>query len=794
MRLCTFCLIAGLSMLSTAGCLRRQTNSQPSTGVARQWKSALHQAYRILETRQLEQLKAPLGAAREFARRYPAHRYAAKTAEYGALELLLRFQTTEATREYLRAKQLALAADDLETAAGSMHALSNIYLQAGNLGDAREAAEQALHILPARSKAGVRAGIQNHYARILSRSGRFAEAIRVFSEVIATAEREGLVELRANAWKLSSREYALLGDLDRAEHAIRESLRIRALTRDREMASDYHDLADIMIRAGRHLEAQAWLDRASARAAESVRFSAWRIDALRARAHLALGQPREALEKARRSVRALQESRTFLLPGDWLRSHSTPSDNPHGLLVDAALAEFARTGNPLLLSEAFAASEARRALSLRAAARNTAIPPAQAARYWRTAAELDAAYTELMDSPPGSAAASSAQAKLTQSRLALAEIEASFDTAITKASAGLATPSPAQLKPDEAFIAFQLGETGSYAWTLARTGLSVTRLPSQARIEAEHQALMSDVSATPRAALLCRTLFGELPPAARRARSWLLAVEGPLFETPFAALVTGHAAGRPTFLIEDHSLQLVPGSWALERRRPARQAGLFLGVGDPVYNQADPRRRDSAWRLFQAQASSAPELARLAGSGAEVEQCAKEWPASRILSGPEATPDQFSTALSDSPYAAIHLAVHVVPAPDAPRENLIALSLAPAGRPSYVGPEWIGARRIDQSLVVMNGCRSGSGAVTGEGLLGLSRAWLRAGATRVLSTLWPTNDNGGAFAREFYRRFRRDRLTHAEALRQTQLTMAASTDWRADPRHWAAYFLTGYPE
>jgi len=95
----------------------------------------------------------------------------------------------------------------------------------------------------------------------------------------------------------------------------------------------------------------------------------------------------------------------------------------------------------------------------------------------------------------------------------------------------------------------------------------------------------------------------------------------------------------------------------------------------------------------------------------------------------------------------------------------------------------------------MNGCRSGSGVISaGEGLMGLTRAWLRAGASRVLSTYWPTLDDGGALTSEFYRQLTTNRFSTAEALRRAQLAMIAHGDLRADPRYWAAYFLIGYPD
>ena len=67
-------------------------------------------------------------------------------------------------------------------------------------------------------------------------------------------------------------------------------------------------------------------------------------------------------------------------------------------------------------------------------------------------------------------------------------------------------------------------------------------------------------------------------------------------------------------------------------------------------------------------------------------------------------------------------------------------------------------------------------------------------ASRVLSTYWPTLDDGGALTSEFYRQLTTNRFSTAEALRRAQLAMIAHGDWRADPRYWAAYFLIGYPD
>ncbi len=71
---------------------------------------------------------------------------------------------------------------------------------------------------------------------------------------------------------------------------------------------------------------------------------------------------------------------------------------------------------------------------------------------------------------------------------------------------------------------------------------------------------------------------------------------------------------------------------------------------------------------------------------------------------------------------------------------------------------------------------------------------MRAGASRVVSTYWPTVDDAGALAQVFYRQFTTGGHTTAEALRRAQMSMIAQPGWRSDPDYWAAYFLVGYPE
>lgn len=106
---------------------------------------------------------------------------------------------------------------------------------------------------------------------------------------------------------------------------------------------------------------------------------------------------------------------------------------------------------------------------------------------------------------------------------------------------------------------------------------------------------------------------------------------------------------------------------------------------------------------------------------------------------------------------------------------------------------------ISADLVVLSACQTalGSGAQAdvppGDDWVGLSRAFLLAGARQVLGTLWPVDDWATAtFMKQFYGHLARG-MTPERALSLTQRVMAASTS-TSDPFYWAGFVLVGGPE
>lgn len=99
---------------------------------------------------------------------------------------------------------------------------------------------------------------------------------------------------------------------------------------------------------------------------------------------------------------------------------------------------------------------------------------------------------------------------------------------------------------------------------------------------------------------------------------------------------------------------------------------------------------------------------------------------------------------------------------------------------------------LNADLVVLSACQTGLGKeVKGEGLIGLTRSFMYAGASRVMVSLWNLNDKAAAeFMILFYRKMLKDKLTPAAALRATQLEFRKQNQWQY-PYYWAAFQLQG---
>jgi CHAT domain-containing protein/Tfp pilus assembly protein PilF len=271
----------------------------------------------------------------------------------------------------------------------------------------------------------------------------------------------------------------------------------------------------------------------------------------------------------------------------------------------------------------------------------------------------------------------------------------------------------------------------------------------------------------------------------------LLVPHRKLFLVSFGALLDR----RGRYFIESHSLGYGPAISVF--RQTARGAPgasrprRVMVVGNPSMPTVPGRARP---------------LSGLPGAEAEARGVSALFPADEVttLLGARAAEDRVSELATRQ--TILHLATHGIVRDDEPFESLLALSPSALGDPRRDGL-WTAREVFDldlhADLVTLSACSTGLGRITGDGVLGLSRAFLHAGARSLVVSLWRVADNVGRPQMEaFYRELRRSGGNKAVALRRAQVetiralrsgrvSTAAGQVLPEDPVYWAPFVLVG---
>lgn len=736
------------------------------------------------------------------------------------------FHYRQALQSFREAHRLALRTGEGELVVVSSLNLSSLYLEQQDLNSALRAAEDGVRLL--RRFAAARRGplLKAQAAVLYAREGRLDLALQLLGESAQEADSRGDSETLALVLNQIGYEYLKVGKLQSAEGPLVEAFRLRRLNRSPDLTYSYYALGMLRLAQGDPRSACALLERAVALSANSpMTLPLWRLYFERGRARVANGKLAEALPDLEKSMESATRLRAELLPADSVRTATgTEQHEVYATYIRARAALYLRTGDPAHARHAFQALAETQATGLRALIHRPAewrdrLP----AEYWETLAQLGAVEAGLL--AKGTPAAEKASSALLY-KLTSMEAEAGLGPDSAESgdpsggAAGLSRHVQETLGKETAFICFHLDEPASFRWVVTREAFELQRLPSGRRLSAaarqfERAVAIGDPEAVSLGIELYHDLFGSLPSGVQSRRDWILALDGELLNAPFAALVTGSTAGKPVYLVEAHSTRVVPSALMLQKTVRPSWDGPFVGVGDPIYNTADPRWQSRTSRYSRAgfvllrplpdlfaRSNSQPTmaLARLAGSGREISASMRAWGGRSsndlFLSGADATVGQLRDALARRP-AVLHFATHFLQSAGPPPQALLALSLGPDSSPEVLGPAEISRWRQDLGAVVLSGCGSArAGILPAEGLMGMTRAWLAAGAHSVVASIWPTTDDNGDFFVPFYRRLASLKTeprtgVAAEALRQAQLEMLRSDPWHARPAYWAAYFVVG---
>jgi CHAT domain-containing protein len=344
------------------------------------------------------------------------------------------------------------------------------------------------------------------------------------------------------------------------------------------------------------------------------------------------------------------------------------------------------------------------------------------------------------------------------------------------------------LGPDELALEYVLAEPHSFVLAIAKEGVHVYELPSQATIEQNASDYRKTVKKRGKDPTLAQTLFDELlaPVAEYGDKSSIVIIpdEG-LHLLPFAALVD-HGA----YTIRSHAFSSAPSATVLHMLRSrvygtAEAKPRYLGVA--AWTQP-PEHKD--WITRTLTEFKRDQLVTLPESEAEVKSIAREFaPSATVLLGSSATVARFESLPLDR-YRVIHLALHGYADIESPDRSALVFAPSDKSFPDGGLLEVSDIRRlhVNASLVTLSACDTGVGPVGEAGVANLSNAFLEVGAGSVVSTLWEVEDSATMrLMTEFYRALSK-REGKGQALREAQLSLAATG---VAPYYWASVEIVG---
>jgi CHAT domain-containing protein/Tfp pilus assembly protein PilF len=410
------------------------------------------------------------------------------------------------------------------------------------------------------------------------------------------------------------------------------------------------------------------------------------------------------------------------------------------------------------------------------------------------------------------------------------------------------------LDADTLLLEYSLGDDASFLFVVGPTSLKSYALPRRSEVEAAARRLYDAVSARnrhradetpaqkiarvahadadyPEAALALSRMVLAPALAELGSKRLVIVADGALLQIPFVALVDPSSANAQP-LLANHEVVSLPSASVLAVQRAEvsarKPAGQRLALfADPVFERDDPRVTSSARR---AEAGGKPgsndtardaaisqndepqELERAAGEAGVLDgkQKIRRLPFSRTeaaaifsllprgdgLKALDFDASRAAVTSADlSRYRIVHFATHALVNSEHPELSGIVLSLLDRrGQPvdGFLRLNEIYNLNLPVDLVVLSACQTALGKeVRAEGLIGLLRGFMYAGAARVVASQWKVDDEATSeLMGRFYEKMLKRGEPAAAALRQAQLEMSRQSRWHA-PYFWAAFAIQG---
>ena len=369
------------------------------------------------------------------------------------------------------------------------------------------------------------------------------------------------------------------------------------------------------------------------------------------------------------------------------------------------------------------------------------------------------------------------------------------------------------LDDETALLEYFVGKSGSLLFVITRNESMVFPLSAEAKLVNQIREMretlqkpepvfeISEKSHT-RYIASARSLYADLiqpaAPLLKEKERILIAPDGALNYLPFEVLLTGNAATKTInfaqlpYLEKEFAIHYIPSASVLAAVQEAQKdaqtpSSEFLALADPT---------DRSGIALPGATRSGKQLGSLPNARTEVREISNLYPAKSVslLIGKDASESKLKQLPLDQ-YRRIHFACHGYIDEVRPQFSALVLGTeSGSGEDGYLTMREVFDLKLNSDLVVLSACSTGLGKqMRGEGVTGLTRAFLLAGTPSVIVSLWNVNDKSSSvLMTAFYKSLEQKQLSKAAALQAARLKLIESGNY-SHPYYWAPFILIGTP-
>jgi CHAT domain-containing protein len=759
-------------------------------------------------------------------------------------------ETQQALDSFNRARQIFASLSDHFRETVAIQSIGRVYLALGELRLAIGYFDQALQAFSMIGNTSHQCGVLNLLGLARRDLGEDRNALEYFQRALDLARKHGYQYQEGVALGGLGRVYLNLGEKETAVDHYNELLMMGRNSGDSRFIVDaFHALGNISYLSGEKEKALDYLSQSLA----LYRRMGWRQAEAQTLYELArIGCSMGNLEQARTQIEEaleIKESMRINVSRQDLRaSFFSSAQNDFDLYIDLLMTLHRQQPDAAYDALALRASERARARGLleQLTEINLDLEKGIDPKLQESARALQqqlntkaAARRNAFGGPDSDDSRADSDREISELTSRYQELEAQMRVANPRYAA-LTRPQPLtvteiqkKLLDDETvLLEFSLGEERSWLWAVTPQGIISSQLPPRSEIEGAARAIYLQLTARqPRANLpeaeqlaqiseadakyqtaaqkLSDMLLG--PIADSLLREWkdkrlLIVSDGALQYLPFGALpLPFMPAGTvsPTPLIAAHEIVNLPSASVLDVirretacRGPARKTLAVLA--DPVFEADDPRLHRIVNRSKrEADVNTRTEsFGRLPFSTEEANAIASFVPGESLLKATSFRASRMKAMSGElANYRIIHFATHGLLDSEHPELSGLVLSLVDKkgrSQDGFLRLHDIYNLRLTADTVVLSACQTALGKeIKGEGLIGLTRGFMYAGAQRVVASLWQIDDSAtAAFMTDFYLHMLKDGRRPAAALRLAQLEIMKQKRW-SSPYFWAGFVIQG---